>query len=75
MEEQLQEQVSYFLGQWGWMAIAAFAIMTFRATLENILESLKIFLGNDLNTDDVIHLNGRPARVVRWCMENNIFCI
>jgi|TARA_R110002050_G_scaffold102656_6_gene211351 hypothetical protein len=75
MEEQLQEQVSYFLGQWGWMAMAAFALMVFRATLENVLESLKIFLGNDLNTDDVIHLNGRPARVVRVGVWKTIFFV
>ena len=65
MEEQLQHQVSYFIGKWGWMALAAFAAMMFRSTLEGMLESLKIFLGNDLNTDDVVHLNGKPARVVR----------
>ena len=71
MEEQLQG----LIGEWGWMAAAAFALMMFRATLENILESLKIFLGNDLNTDDEIHLNGRPARVVRVGVWKTIFFV
>ena len=75
MEEQLQQQVSYFIGKWGWMALAAFAAMMFRSTLEGMLESLKIFLGNDLNTDDVIHLNGKPARVVRVGVWKTIFFV
>ena len=73
MEEQLQQQVSYFIGKWGWMALAAFSVMMFRSTLEGILESLKIFLGNDLNTDDVVHLNEKPARVVRVGIFKTIF--
>ena len=75
MEEQLQQQVSYFLGKWGWMAIVAFGAMMFRSTLEGMLESLKIFLGNDLNTDDVVHLNGKPARVVRVGIWKTIFFV
>ena len=75
MEDQLQEQVSFFIGKWGWAAIALFALMVFRATLENILESLKIFWGKDLNTDDVVHLNGRPARVVRVGVWKTIFFV
>ena len=75
MEEQLQQQVSYFIGKWGWMALAAFAAMMFRSTLEGMLESLKIFLGNDLNTDDVVHLNGQTARVVRVGVWKTIFFV
>ena len=75
MEEQLQQQVSYFIRKWGWMALAAFSVMMFRSTLEGILESLKIFLGKDLNTDDVVHLNEKPARVVRVGIFKTIFFV
>ena len=34
-------------------------------TIESTIEAIKVFAGDDLNTDDVIHFDGRPARVVR----------
>ena len=33
--------------------------------MESLVESIKIFWGKDLNTDDVVILDGRPARVIR----------
>ena len=39
--------------------------LLFKSTIESIVESIKIFAGKDLNTDDVVILDGRPARVIR----------
>ena len=47
------------------MFIAGIAILIFRSAIEGIVEGLKVFVGNDLNTDDVVVLNDRPARVTR----------
>lgn len=62
MEEKLIEDL---IGSYGWMFIAGIAILIFRSAIEGIVEGLKIFIGNDLNTDDVVVLNDRPARVTR----------
>ena len=64
-EEQLQNQVEGFLGNWIWLLISGVALLLFKSTIETIVEGLKIFLGKDLNTDDVVVLDGRPARVIR----------
>ena len=64
-EEQLQSQVEGFLGNWIWLLISGVALLLFKSTIETIVEGLKIFLGKDLNTDDVVVLDGRPARVIR----------
>ena len=64
-EEQLQSQVEGFLGNWIWLLISGVALLLFKSTIENIVEGLKVFLGKDLNTDDVVVLDGRPARVIR----------
>ena len=64
-EEQLQNQVEGFLGNWVWLLISGVALLLFKSTIENIVEGLKVFLGKDLNTDDVVVLDGRPARVIR----------
>ena len=60
-----QEAIESLIGQYGWMAIAAFFFLIGRNTIESLIASIKIFAGNDLNTDDVIIFDGRPARVVR----------
>ena len=62
MEEKLMQDL---IGNYGWMFIAGIAILIFRSAIEGIVEGLKVFIGNDLNTDDVVVLNDRPARVTR----------
>jgi hypothetical protein len=61
--------VEVLIGKYGWMAVVAFFFLIARNTIETSIEAAKIFLGKDLNTDDVIiiDINGesRPARVVR----------
>ena len=64
-EEQLQSQVEGFLGNWVWLLVSGIALLLFKSTIESIVESIKIFWGKDLNTDDVVILDGRPARVIR----------
>jgi hypothetical protein len=65
MEKELESYAQEFLGNYGWMFIAGIAIFTFRSAIEGIVEGLKVFIGNDLNTDDVVTIDERPARVVR----------
>ena len=61
--------IEVLIGKYGWMAVVAFFFLIARNTIETSIEAAKIFLGKDLNTDDVIiiDINGesRPARVVR----------
>ena len=64
-EEQLQNQAESFLGNWLWLFVSGIALLLFKSTIESIVESIKIFWGKDLNTDDVVILDGRPARVIR----------
>ena len=65
MEEQVQSQVEGLLGGWIWLFLSGVALLLFKSTIETVVEGLKVFLGKDLNTDDVVILDGRPARVVR----------
>ena len=65
MEEELKKQAEGFLGNWVWVFGSGVALLLFKSTIESVVESIKIFAGKDLNTDDVVILDGRPARVVR----------
>tara|TARA_Y100000310_G_C20008853_1_gene501972 strand:- start:42 stop:407 length:366 start_codon:yes stop_codon:yes gene_type:complete len=60
-----KEAIELLIGRYGWMLIAAFLFIIGRKTIESSIDALKVFAGNDLNTDDVIIFDGRPARVVR----------
>ena len=60
-----KETIEALLGQYGWMLIAGFLFLIGRKTIESSIEAIKVFAGNDLNTDDVIIFDDRPARVVR----------
>ena len=75
MEPVIQEQVTTLLGNYGWMFIAGFAVLLFRSAIEASVESFKVFWGDDLNTDDVIIINDRPARVVRVGIFKTIFFV
>ena len=65
MEEELKKQAEGFLGNWVRLFVSGVALLLFKSTIESVVESIKIFAGKDLNTDDVVILDGRPARVIR----------
>ena len=65
MEEQIQNEVSNIIGKYGWLFLAVGAVFLFKSTIESAVEGFKIFFGHDLNTDDVIIFDGKPARVIR----------
>ena len=61
----MEDYVKGILGDYAYLIIGGSFLFIFKSTIESAVEGLKIFLGNDLNTDDVIHFDGKPARVVR----------
>ena len=73
MEEQLQAQAEGILGYIVYFLLSGMVLILAKSTLESIVESIKVFWGKDLNTDDVVILNGRPARVVRVGMWKTTF--
>ncbi len=75
MENEVQNTLKQFVGDYSWLFIAGASLLFFRSAIEGVVEGLKVFLGNDLNTDDVITLDGRPARVVRVGIFKTIFFV
>ena len=75
MEEQLQQELEGLLGNYLWLFISGLLFLMFKSTIESLVEGIKVFLGKDLNTDDVVILDGRPARVVRVGMWKTIFFV
>ena len=57
--------VEQFLGEYLWIFIFAFGVLIFKGTIEGMIAGIFIFLGNDLNDDDVVYVNGERGRIVR----------
>ena len=75
MDEQLQKQAEGILGYIVYFLLSGIVLILAKSTLESMVESIKIFWGKALNTDDVVVLNGRPARVVRVGMWKPTFFV
>ena len=75
MEQELQGQIEGLIGSYGWMFVTGILLLLFRSAIEGAVEGFKVFVGNDLNTDDVIAINGQPARVVRVGIFKTIFFV
>ena len=75
MENEVKDTLQQIVGDYSWLFIAGAAVLLFRSAIEGVVEGLKVFIGNDLNTDDVITLDGRPARVVRVGIFKTIFFV
>ena len=73
IENVIQSNISVLLGEYGWMFLAALAILFFKTTIESTIAGLIIFIGNDYNNDDIIILDGRPGRIVRVSMWKTTF--
>ena len=75
MEQELQGQAEGILGYIMYFILSGVVLLLAKSTIESLVESIKVFWGKDLNTDDVVILNGRPARVVRVGMWKTIFFV
>ena len=60
-----KEVIEHLIGEYGWMIIGAFLFLLGKSTIESAIEGIKVMAGNDLNVDDTIILDGRPARITR----------
>lgn len=60
-----QGALSAFFGEWFYFIVVAMLLLMFRDSVQNVVAGVMVFLGNDLNHDDVVILDGRPARIAR----------
>jgi hypothetical protein len=73
IESVIENNISVLLGEYGWMFLAALAVLFFKTTIESTIAGLVIFVGNDYNNDDIVLLDDRPGRIVRVSMWKTTF--
>ncbi len=62
---QLRPLIESMVGSYGWLFISGICLLFFKQGIQKIINSLFVFYGNDYNTDDIVNINGKTARIVR----------
>lgn len=66
--------VSDLIGHYGWMFIAAFAILLFKNVVSNVLDGLMFMFGHDFDVDDIVYIGGtKKARIIRQTPTKTVF--
>ena len=73
MENEIQNQVSLILGEYGWLVLVGVLTLLFRSTIDKFVAGMMVFMGNDYNEDDVVEVDGKPGRIVRVGMWTTTF--
>ncbi len=63
------------IGEYGWLLLSGIIALLFQSTIQEAVDGLMIFLGNDYNEDDVVEVDGSPGRIVRVGMWKTVFFI
>ncbi len=75
LQGQIQNAASSFIGEWGWLFLVGLAVLMFRTTISSLLDSVIMFIGSDFTTDDVVIIDGKPARIIRKGIWKTVFFI
>lgn len=75
IESPLGLQIQAVLGELWWVFIVAIGIFFLKDTVKALVTSIMVLRGADYNTDDVIMLDGVPARIVRMSAWKTTFYI
>ena len=71
----MEEKLKSLIGDQSILLIIGFLGLIFQNTIQKLISAIFVFFGNDYNEDDVILLNGRPARIVRVGLWKTTFFI
>ena len=69
-----QTVVSNLMGHYGWMFIAAIAVLLFKNVVSNVLDGLLFMFGHDFDVDDIVYIEGvKKARIIRQTPTKTVF--
>ena len=63
LEDALNSDVGALVGEYAWVFVIAFVAILFKSTIENFVAGMLVF-----NDDDIVYLDGKPARIIRTSM-------
>ena len=67
--------IENLIGEYGWLLLSGILVLLFQSTIQEAVDGIMVFLGNDYNEDDVVEVEGAPGRIVRVGMWKTVFFI
>ena len=67
--------IESLIGEYGWLFVVGVITLLFQSTIQEAVDGIMVFLGNDYNEDDVVEVDGSPGRIVRVGMWKTTFFI
>ena len=61
----METTMESLIGEYGWLFLVGIATLLFQSTIQEAVDGIMVFLGNDYNEDDVVEVDGSPGRIVR----------
>ena len=66
--------ITDLIGHYGWMFVAAIAILLFKNVVSNVLDGLMFMFGHDFDVDDIVYIGGtKKARIIRQTPTKTVF--
>ena len=69
------EEIKNLVNEYSWLLVTGVALLLFNNTIQELVDGIMIFFGNDYNEDDVVEVDGSPGRIVRVGMWKTVFFI
>ena len=73
--QHLESIAKNLIGDYGWLFVAGLVILLFQSSIKKLAASLFVFVGGDYKTDDVVFVDGKPARIIRVGIVKTVFFI
>ena len=69
----MEEQISNYIGGQVWWITGLALLFLVRNLIESAIQGVLVFIGSDYDTDDVVFLDSRPARIIRVGIYKSVF--
>ena len=73
--QHLENIAKNLIGDYGWLFVVGLVILLFQSSIKKLAASLFVFVGGDYKTDDVVFVDGKPARIIRVGFVKTVFFI
>ena len=59
------EELKALINEYSWLFFTGVLLLLFNNTIQEAVDGIMLFLGNDYNEDDVVEVDGAPGRIIR----------
>ena len=69
------EELKALINEYSWLFFTGILLLLFNNTIQEAVDGIMLFLGNDYNEDDVVEVDGAPGRIIRVGIWKTVFFI